>query len=159
MDIGELLAILSRWVHILGVIVLVGGTFFLRFVVLHAGIPEENRQAMRKPWGIMVGAAALLLIVSGLYNFALKAVGFELAGIYNGLVLLKVVLGLFVFWLSAVLTGRSDRAQRFRQREKFWLNIACGGLLVIVLAAGFMKMDSASYTKKVKSDKSQVEAK
>lgn len=157
MDIGELLAIFSRWAHIFGVVVLVGGTFFLRFVVLAAGIPDEYREAMRKPWGMMVGAASLFLIVSGLYNAVIKATSFDLAGVYVGLLLLKILLGLFLIWLSAVLTGSSERAQKFREREKHWLNIACAGLVVMVLAAGFMKMDSASYTKKVKTDRDAIE--
>ena len=152
MEPGDLLAIFSRWVHIFGVIILVGGTLFLRFVVLGAGLAEEQRNAMRKPWGIMVGAAAVFLLASGLYNAAIKAIGFELTPIYLALLGLKIFLGLFLFWLSAVLTGKSERARKFREREKFWLNIATTGLVVIVLAAGFMKMDSAGYAKKVKQD-------
>jgi len=152
MDIGELMAIASRWAHILGAITLVGGTLYIRFVVVGAGLPSEQRQAMRRSWGMMVGATSLLLLTSGLYNAVIKAIAFELAGIYVGLLLLKISLGIFLFLLSAVLAGKSDIAKKLREREKFWLTIATAGMLVIVLAAGFMKMDSAKYTKKVKSD-------
>ena len=79
-------------------------------------------------------------------------VGQKLAGVYLGLLCLKVLLGFFAFWLAATLVGRSDRAKKFREKETHWLNVLTAIVLLVVLMAGFMKMDSASYPKKVKAD-------
>jgi uncharacterized membrane protein len=154
MELNQILGLLSRWAHILPAIVLAGGTLFLRFTVLPANgdatISDEAREAMRKRWVKWVAGSALLLLVSGLYNSAMKAMGYELPMIYNGLLLVKILLAFAAFWLSATLAGRSDRAKRFREREKHWLNVLTVILLLIVLIAGFMKMDSTDYTVKVR---------
>ena len=162
MDITDIFAQISRWAHILAAMVLVGGTLFMRFALVPAGDAtsgsEELRESIRSRWAKWVAGAALFLLVSGFYNMVLKAKGFEMSGIYLGLLGLKILLAFFALWLSATLVGRSDRAKKFRQREIHWLNILTVVVLAIVLMAGFMKMDSASFTKKVKAPAEAVEA-
>jgi len=161
MEITDIFEQLSRWAHILAAIVLVGGTLFTRFALVPAlsevEVSDDAREAIRKRWMKFVAGAALFLLVSGFYNTILKAKGFELTKIYNGLLGVKILLAFFAFWLSATLVGRRDRAKRFRERETHWLNILTVVVLLIVLMAGFMKMDSAGYTKKVKADTPVVE--
>ena len=154
MNIEAVLPLLSRWAHILAAMTLVGGTLFSRFALV-PGVGEsvaadEVREAIRKRWMKFVAGAALFLLVSGFYNLVLKAKGFDLPGLYLGLVAVKFFLALFAFWLSATLVGRSERAQKFRQRETHWLNILTAVVVVITLMAGVMKMDSATYQKKIK---------
>ena len=155
MDVSDILPQLSRWAHIFAAIVLTGGTLFMRFALVPAlsesSASDETRDAIRRRWMKWVAGAALFLLVSGFYNIVLKAKGFELPGVYLGLLCLKVLLGFVAFWLAATLVGRSDRAKRFREKETHWLNVLTAVVLLVVLMAGFMKMDSASYTKKVKS--------
>jgi hypothetical protein len=47
---------------------------------------------------------------------------------------------LAVFVLLSVLSGRSARAQRLRERELYWLNVTCALLVVIVCIAGWLKV-------------------
>ena len=156
MELTVLFEQLSRWAHIIAAIVLVGGTLFMRFALVPAfsevKVPDEAREAIRKRWMKFVAGAALFLLVSGLFNTYVKAKGFDLLPIYNGLLGVKILLAFFAFWLSATMVGRSDRAKRFRERETHWLNILTVVVLLIVLMAGFMKMDSAGYSKKVKAE-------
>jgi uncharacterized membrane protein len=156
MELTDLFAQLSRWAHIIAAIVLAGGTLFMRFALVPAlsetSASDEIREAIRKRWMKWVAGAALFLLVSGFYNTFLKAKGFHLAGIYNGLLGLKILLAFGAFWLSATLAGRSERAKRFRERETHWLNILTVIVLAIVLMAGFMKMDSTNYETKVKTE-------
>jgi len=155
MNLEELLPLLSRWAHVLAAMTLVGGTLFARFALPPSdgasAATDEVRQAIRKRWMKFVAGAALFLLISGFYNVVLKAKGFQLPGIYLGVLLVKVLLAFFAFWLSATLVGRSERAQKFRQRETHWLNILTMVVVAITLMAGFMKMDSAKYPKKVKT--------
>ena len=152
MDTNELLALASRWLHIIPAIVLVGGTLFMRLALAPAvpatGETSEVREAIRRRWAKWVGISAGLLLLSGLYNTVLKSKGFHMDGWYHGLLGLKLLLAFAVFYLSAVLSGRSEKAQRFRQQETKWLNILCGLMLGIVLIAGYMKMGSASFEPK-----------
>ncbi len=150
----DILGLVFRWLHIIPALILVGGTIFLRLSLVPATIEssasEELREAIRKRWSKLVAASVLLLLVSGLYNAAMKAIGFHLPVDYNILLLVKIALGLAIFYLSAVLAGRSKTAQKFRQRETYWLNILCVMMLAVVLIAGYMKMSSTNFDVKVK---------
>ena len=140
----ELLPLVSRWAHVISVILLVGGTLFMRFALVPASadqnISDEAREAIRSRWAKCVGAAILFLLVSGLYNATLKALAFKMSGVYLTLLALKFVLGFVVFFIISVLNGRSDRAIQWREKEKSWLNIACVLMLALVMMAGYMKM-------------------
>ena len=150
----DILALVSRWAHIIPALILVGGTIFMRFSLVPAAnessASDELRESIRRRWSKLVAASVLFLLVSGLYNTVLKAKGFELSMVYNVLLLVKIILALGVFYLSAVLSGRSKTAQKFRERETHYLNILCGMMLAIVIIAGFMKMCSTDFPVKVK---------
>ena len=153
---SEILPLISRWLHIIPAIILVGGTLFMRLAlapVASAAADSEAaelRESIRQKWAKWVMISVGLLLISGLYNVVVKAKGFHLEPLYNGLLLVKILLAFAVFYLSAVLSGRSQKAVQFRQSETKWLNILCGLMLAIVLIAGYMKMGSASFEKKVR---------
>ena len=150
----DILGLVFRWLHIVPALVMVGGIFFLRFCMLEPGSTDsslfDRNEAARKRWMKWVMLSTLLLLVSGLYNTAMKAMGYELDMIYNGLLLVKILLALVVFYLSAVMTGRSEKAKRLRQQEKYWLNVSLFLMIVIVLIGGLMKLNSAEAVKKVR---------
>ena len=154
MDTDLILPYIGRVLHILAAIILVGGTLFLRFAWVPATAVHdpgsETRESMRKGWARLVGLASLLILVSGFYNAYLKAVGLELSGAYLGMLTLKMVLAFLVLFLSARLSGRSEKAVAFREREKHWLNIICALMLVIVLLASALKYSSAGAPVKVR---------
>ena len=158
MDTELILPYLGRVLHILAAITLVGGTLFLRLAWVPATAVhdpgdqtrETMRESVRKGWARIVGIAALLILVSGFYNAYLKAVGYELSGAYLGMLTLKMVLAFLVLFLSARLSGRSEKAVAFREREKHWLNIICALMLVIVLLASAMKYSSAKAPVKIR---------
>ena len=158
MDFPEIISLISRWLHIIPAIILVGGTLFLRFSLVPAAVESnpshEFREAVRKRWARLVMLSILLLLLSGLYNAAQKAMNYELSMLYNVMLLLKIVVGLAVFYLLSVLSGRSDRAKRFRERELYWLNITCVLMIALVCIAGWMK--TSDQPKKDKSSASMI---
>lgn len=158
MDGTTLLNLISRWLHVLPAIIMVGGTLFLRLALLpaFAGSPHEQprdqmREAVRKNWAKWIGISTLLLLLTGLYNAYFKAVTYELAPLYNGLLLIKMLLAFAVFYLAARLSGRSEKAIKLREREVHWTNILCVLMLTIVLIAGAMKIESTGAAIKVRS--------
>ena len=157
MEISEVLPLLFRWMHIIAAIILVGGTLFMRLALAPAASAAadsetaELREAIRRKWAKWVMISVGLLMVSGMYNAVKKATGFDLSPTYNVLLLVKIVLAFIAFYLSAVLSGRSNKALKFREEETKWLNILCGIMLAIVLIAGYMKMGSANFQKKMRS--------
>ena len=164
MDPNQILGLLSRWFHIIPVIILVGGTVFMRISLIPAanqtGASAEMREAVRKRWARLVMLSILLLLVTGLYNAVTKLTGYEVPKIYGLLVVVKLAVGFVIFFLSALLSGRSDKAVKFREQETKWLNILCLLMLTLVLVAGYMKFVSADVPKKLpKEDRHvQVEA-
>lgn len=160
MDTQFILNLISRWLHVIPAIIMVGGTIFLRLTLVPATeqgtVDVDVREAIRKNWVKWIGICTLLLLVSGLYNAFVKATTLHLSPAYNGLLLLKILLAFGVFFLTARLAGRSEKAIEMRKREKHWTNILCLMMLGIVVIAGWMKTASGSFDVKDRSANSAV---
>ena len=121
MDANQVIGLLSRWFHIIPVIILVGGTLFMRLSLVPAAnqtdASAELREAIRKRWAKLVMLSILFLLVTGLYNAVTKMRGYEVPPVYGILFLVKLVVGFVVFILSARLSGRSEKAAKFREQE------------------------------------------
>lgn len=159
---SESLGLLFRWLHIIPALVMVGGVIFMRCCLQSASSEQktaffDGQEEARKRWARLVMASTLFLLVSGLYNAAMKAISYDLSMTYNILLLAKILLGLAVFYFLAVLSGRSERAKRFRENETHWLNVLIVLMLLIVLIAGYMKISSAGFEEKVR-DQSRAPA-
>ena len=78
--------------------------------------------------------------MSGLWNFVriIKANAFE-GNLYNGLIGVKLLLALLIMWIAARLAGRSSGAERFREKQVFWLTINVVLSIILVCVAGVMK--------------------
>lgn len=158
MDGTTLVNLISRWLHVIPAIIMVGGTLFLRLALLpafansaDAEARDQVRESVRKNWAKWIGISTLLLLVTGLYNAYFKAFTYELSPLYIGLMLAKILLAFAVFYLAARLSGRSAKAVQLREREIHWTNILCVLMLTIVLIAGAMKIESTGALNKVRS--------
>ena len=158
MDANQLLGLLSRWLHIIPVIILVGGTIFMRLALVPAtqsgNSSDELREQIRKRWAKWIGISILLLLVTGLYNAVAKIMAYELPSLYHTLVVVKLAIGLVIFFLASLLSGRSAKAQKLRENEIKWLNILCVLMLVLVIVAGYMKYLATDCPKKERVESS-----
>ncbi len=139
---GLELAVVSRFLHIFSVIVLVGGSFFLRFVVIPAArdLPTEQHDAFRerlfKRWKMFVHSGLFFLIASGIYNLVL-AMGLHRKDIhYHMLLGLKLMLALGVIFLAIALTAKGEWSAGLRKRSAMWL------MLNLILAVGVVGISS-----------------
>ena len=140
------LMLASRVLHILAAIILVGGLFYLRVIVAprmrqsDAGAASDPWFAGRRSaWAMWVGIASLLLIDTGLWNFVQTIRRNEIATMYHMLGTAKIVAGLVVFFLAAVLAGKSLLAERFRQQMKLWLGICLVVAIIVVIIGSVMR--------------------
>lgn len=147
MDASEILAVASRWIHIATAIVLVGGTVFLRFVLLPAAEPlpqvehDQLRSRLTSRWRKFVMVGIALFLLSGFYNYLVVAVPKHRGDkAYHQLMGTKIVLAFAVFFLASVLVGRSARFATLRQDRKRWLAILIVLAFVIVLISSFLKV-------------------
>jgi uncharacterized membrane protein len=145
------LLLILRYSHILGAIALMGGTIFMRFALrpVVVGLPPETKAALheqvRSRWSKFVMAASALLLISGLTNLALAGrynfgpvLGMEKGG-YHMLVGVKFLLALPIFFIAALMTGRSSLAKRIHSNAELWMNVNLTLALVMVLIGGYLR--------------------
>jgi uncharacterized membrane protein len=153
---NDIWGLVFRWLHVIPAMIMVGGVFFLRFSLLESGNGQpsllDSRDEVRRRWVKWVMLSTLLLLVSGLYNSAMKEMNFDVSPLYRGLLTVKILLALIVFYLSAVLAGRSERAKRFRQQEKRWLNILLLLMILVVMIGSCLKFESTDFSRKVRGE-------
>jgi len=139
--------LLFRWLHLLTAILLVGGIFSQRFAlipalaVLDEKQREELKSAYRAHWSKIVMLASSLLLLSGIVNSIRILLGYEFASdTYVLLLATKMMISLGIFWISAMLAGRSLSARQIQQNSKLWLNLNVALAIAVVCIAGFMKV-------------------
>jgi putative copper export protein len=132
-----------RWLHLLPAVVLGGGLVFLRMVWTGGGsdVPGSNWDRIRPQWARLVGICSGLLLLTGLVNGVRNILDYQfLQPGYHGLVALKLVLGIAVFAIAALLAGRTPLARRMQDRMSSWLSIAAVLVVALVLVGGWMRM-------------------
>lgn len=139
--------ILSRWLHVIFAIVLLGGGIFIRFVLQPAAaeLPEDQHAALHgrviARWKRLVMITIGLLLLSGLYNYIFVMIPKHKGdGLYHGLMGGKMILAFVVFFLVSALTGKSAGLQKIRDNARLWTSITVVLGLVIVMIAGFLKI-------------------
>lgn len=136
------LYVVLRILHILSAIIIVGGLFYAKIILVPAG--ADPYAGNRQVWARWVGMASLFLLVSGLINFMnlvglAKEQGTPLPPTYHMLFGIKFLLGLFVMFLAAILAGKTALADKFRQNMGRWLNIAWTASLAIVIIGALLR--------------------
>lgn len=146
MDV-ELLPLLSRWLHVLGAIALLGGAIFVKvaFTPLANEQPEETRDtfhaAVARHWAKWVGILTGVLLLTGFYNYlGVTAAQHKGDGPYHALMGVKMLAALAVFFLSAALVGRSEKLAGIRRRRSLFSTLALALGITTVLIAGYLKM-------------------
>ncbi len=140
-----LVDLLWRWMHIFAAVALAGGTFFLAWVWAPAmgSVTAEEREQLfarfRKPWSMLIMVSTLFLLVSGLWNAITNIQQYELPKAYHGLVVVKLLVALALFFLAARIAGRSEGAVRTRLQMGKWLHIAAVLAVLLIGMGGFMK--------------------
>ncbi len=134
------IGVVSRVLHIVSAVILLGGVFYLRTVLAPAGA-EACFAGRRGVWAKWVGMTSGFLLLSGFYNFYVaimtaKEAGEKLPSSYHMLFGIKFLLALGLMFLAAIVAGKTDAAERFRQQIGKWLNIAWAlGLSIVVIGA------------------------
>lgn len=134
------LDVTMRVLHILGAITAAGGTIFALVAVIPAlkPLPDDIRaevhERVRKRFAMLLGISIALLLGSGFYNYVKVKMGeHQGQSLYNGLMGLKILLALVVFFIGSALTGRAKAFEKLRQNRPKWMLINI--LLIVVILA------------------------
>ncbi len=142
----EFIRLVFRWLHIFPAVILLGGVLLMRFTLWPSltalGDDDRNRvfEAIRRRWAMWVGISAGLLLLSGIVNTVLIVQEYQLEGAYHGALGAKVLLALGIIYIASLLAGRSEAAERFRQKTSLWLNINVVLTILLICVAGWMRL-------------------
>lgn len=138
--------IISRIIHVLTAITLVGGSIFSLLVLLPAASGLDGQahdglaQRITARWKRFVHGGIALLLVSGFYNYFRAMPDHKGDGLYHGLIGVKMLLALVVFFIAAALVGRSAKLQSMRDNRRFWLQLLVFLAVLIVVISGYAKV-------------------
>jgi uncharacterized membrane protein len=132
--------LVSRILHIVGAIILAGGLFYIRFIIAPVDAsPAAHVDSLfggrRGTWAKWVGIATALLLITGIWNYVQFSKLNDLATAYHIIAGIKMLAGIAVFLLAALLAGRTAAAQALRERWRYWLNI-CLALALLTAIMG-----------------------
>ena len=147
--------IVSRVLHILSAIILVGGLFYIRTILAPSASSVDAMGAdkigdtcfgdRRAVWAKWVGISTAFLLLTGIYNFIViigesKADGgVKLPPTYHMLFGVKFLLAMMVMFIAAILAGKTEAADRFRLQMKKWLNIGWLAAMAIIVIAAILR--------------------
>ncbi len=149
MDSELLLYSLSRILHVGTAIVVVGGTFFVRFVLFPAAtqnlasdVHERLRGAVLGTWKKIVHAGIVLFILTGALNYYRVIARGTHKGdpLYHALLGTKILLALVIFFLASVLVGRATAFEGLRRNAPRWLLVNLLLATIIIAISGFLKV-------------------
>lgn len=138
--------VLSRLVHVLTAITLVGGSFFSLWVLLPSAAKLDQGSRARliegigSRWRRFVHGGVALFLISGFYNYFRAMPLHKGDGLYHMLVGSKMLLALAVFFIAGALVGRSPRLAGMRENRSWWLTILVSLSVLIVAISSFLKV-------------------
>jgi len=137
---------LMRWTHVLTAVVIVGGSIFMRLVLLPAAVntldePSHGalRAAILSRWRKVVHTGILLFVISGLYNYLFVTRFLHEDPTYHMLFGIKFLLAFPVFFLALVLSSSKPYAERFRGNMGLWSGVMIALAVAVVMLGGYMK--------------------
>lgn len=145
----EALNVLFRWLHVGTAIVVLGGSVFMRFVLMPAAaeLPDDQHDALRGRvmgrWKKFVMIGIALFLISGFYNYFVVSIPKhkgDAGKLYHPLIGTKILLAFVVFFLGSALTGRSAAFEGIRKNSKKWLLILILLAFIIVGISGVLKV-------------------
>lgn len=139
--------VISRVLHILGAVLLLGGGLFVRNVLFPAcqELPEDLRKqvhdATAKRWRYIVAAAIAMLIFTGFYNYIVVMLPQHQGDkLYNMWIGIKILLAFVVFFFASALSGRSKALEGIRRNAGRWMLVTTSLGIVIVVIASVLKI-------------------
>jgi uncharacterized membrane protein len=140
---------LTRILHVGTAIIVVGGTFFIRCVLLPAAtqnladdVHARLRGGVMGIWKRIVHTGIALFVVTGGINYYRVITSGTHKGdpVYHAVLGTKIILALVIFFIASVLVGRAAAFEGMRRNAAKWMtvNLILAGL--IIAASGFLKV-------------------
>lgn len=140
------LILLNRLLHLVAVIVAIGGAMFMRIALLPAarsvldnGAHERLREAVRARWARVVHVSIVVLFVTGAVNFVVLALPPKIEPMpYHAIFGVKFLIVLGIFFLASVLVGRSEGLAHIRRDAGKWLSVLLVLAVLVIFISGIL---------------------
>jgi len=146
MDSLIVIDVVSRIVHLLTAVSLVGGSLFLALVLgpalrsLNSSTAADVGTAVGGRWKMWVHGGIALFLLSGFYNYIRAMPGHKGDGLYHALVGTKILLAFGVMVIASGLVGRSKAFQFMRDGRGLWQMVLIFLAVVVIAISGFVKV-------------------
>jgi len=141
-----MIALVSRWIHIISVVIAIGGAIFIRIALIPAAtqvlspeVYDTLRSATIQRWKKLVHTCIALLIITGGYNFYMAFQDGVKPMPYHAIFGVKVILALAVFFYAIALTSSGPGFAKLRKNGKTWLGVQIGLAILVILLSGVLK--------------------
>lgn len=143
--------LISRWLHFAAFIVAVGGTIFIRLLLipaLRALQPGDAGQPLRdtlfRRWGHVLHTSIAVLLLTGIYNAFVQFPRHQpvpsQVPLYHVLFGVKMLLVFALFFIAIAVTGRSRTFEAVRRHRPAWLTVSIVLAAAIVLLSNLLKL-------------------
>lgn len=146
MDGHLIVDLISRWVHVGTAIVLLGGSIFMRFVLMPSATAlsesehDKLREGIMLRWKRIVMIGITLLLITGFYNYLAGDTTLPRYHMFMGI---KILLAFGVFFIASALTGRSPALEAIRRNRARWMTVLILLASAVVAVAGYLKVAAA----------------
>src|SRR5216684_7595254 len=129
----DALNVLMRWLHITSVVVLIGGIFFARFVIVPAvtSLPAQDQDtlgdAAAARYRSLLYLAMLFLTGTGIYNMVMNL---GRGPVYQALLGVKLLLVLHVFAVGFLIVKPKNP-----RRTRMMTGVVISGVIIIAISA------------------------
>ncbi|HLJ10745.1 MAG TPA: hypothetical protein VKU82_06130 [Planctomycetaceae bacterium] len=139
----------TRFLHVGTAVVVVGGTFFIRYILLPAAaknLPDDAharlRTSLMNSWKKIVHAGIALFLLTGAVNYYRVIADGSHKGdaLYHALLGTKIILAMIIFAIASALVGRAPALEQFRRNSRTWLTVNVLLAAMIIGISGFLKV-------------------
>jgi uncharacterized membrane protein len=133
MHMSEVLNVLMRWLHMISVAILIGGSLYGWLVWTRSAhaLSSDVRESLGDSTGLyfrpLVLSAIIALVISGLYNVL---TGPARPTLYHILLGIKLLLALHVFTVAILATRKQNP-----RRKRMMAGTAISGMIIVLISA------------------------
>ncbi len=134
---------LMQWLHLAGVIVAVGGTIFVRLVLLRSFVAIDAQARQRIMAGVtrwffpLLWVAIAAIALSGVYNVILAL--HIPSQVYRAVLSLKILLALVLFGIAFAISLPWPAFAGMQKKRPFWLTANIVLAAIIVFLSAFLR--------------------
>ncbi len=130
--------------HLLSIVIAVGGTIVLRFVVCPVlGSDEasnQTRETILGRWKYAVWTLIVIILLTGLGNLHQSSIRVGKDLLYWMMFSVKFVLAVMLFSVSLMLTMPGESFTKFREKRDKWMHIIAALGTVIIFLSAYLRL-------------------